>query len=460
MGILSRRRVLQGLGVGAVAALSGCADDPIVPTPPPSPGTATPTAFPFRPGDSLEVEAAVFDGAFGTDYVREAGDALAEQYAGISVTITPVTSVSGELAARFDDGGTPPDLLDNSGPGAFPLASMVDDFEDLTALLLSTSADGTVLGDTLTENATAPGLIGQKQVAINYALSVYGLWHSATRFAAEGWTMPATWDAMLTLGEEARSSDTYLFVYGEDSADYYQELAITSAIKEGGHEVRIALDNLADGAWHHPAVAGVLAQLEACVSEGYVLDGGAGHVAAQAQWSQQDRALLYPAGSWIAREMDGRMAADFEMTVSPVPTLTSSPALPPAAAHLTPTEAFVVPTNSANPEGGKELLRSLLSLPVAENFVRANLTPTVVRSSVPADLTSTALTSQTRVIADAGDAIFTWRFPSYYGLNAQQNVLWNAFFAGRLTAATLAERLQDLSDEAAADPEFERYTVS
>ena len=65
--------------------------------------------------------------------------------------------------------------------------------------------------------------------------------------------------------------------------------------------------------------------------------------------------------------------------------------------------------------------------------------PTVVRNSVPADLSSSALTSQTRMIADAGDDLFSWRFATHYGLNADLNPLWAQFLDGRLSAEALAE---------------------
>ncbi|NHB85238.1 hypothetical protein G7085_13020 [Tessaracoccus sp. HDW20] len=77
---------------------------------------------------------------------------------------------------------------------------------------------------------------------------MYGIWHSAATFASQGWAVPTVWDEMFELGEKARSLDTFLFVWGDDAAHYYQELAISSAIKEGGDEVRLALDNLEEGA--------------------------------------------------------------------------------------------------------------------------------------------------------------------------------------------------------------------
>lgn len=148
------------------------------------------------------------------------------------------------------------------------------------------------------------------------------------------------------------------------------------------------------------------------------------------------------------------------MTAAPVPTLTSSPKLPISAIHSTPTEPFLVPAKAANPDGGKALLRAMLEPSVAQEFARTNLMPTVVRNSVPTDLQSSALTSQTRLLADAGDHVFTWRFGDYYGLTAQQGQLWGRFLSGQLTAMSLAQQLQALSDKVRSDPSVERYTAS
>ena len=52
------------------------------------------------------------------------------------------------------------------------------------------------------------------------------------------------------------------------------------------------------------------------VKAGYFEPGGAGtqFTAAQAQWSNDQEALLYPSGSWIENEMKKTTKADFKMT--------------------------------------------------------------------------------------------------------------------------------------------------
>ncbi|MEZ5086872.1 MAG: hypothetical protein R2722_11700 [Tessaracoccus sp.] len=45
----------------------------------------------------------------------------------------------------------------------------------------------------------APRHLDSNLVAINYVLTVYGLWYSASLFS-RGAGAPSTWDAMLSLG--------------------------------------------------------------------------------------------------------------------------------------------------------------------------------------------------------------------------------------------------------------------
>ena len=463
---LSRRHLLAGLAAGAVAPLAACQPDPPAPstsgtpTPTATPApTATPSALPFGLVTPSTVEAVIFDGAFGTAYAAAAATQLEAAHDGVSVRIRPTKDVTAELGHLFDGSSTPPDLVDNSGAGKLPIAKIADQLATLDDVIAADNLEGLPIADTLYSGVLDDGTYNDRLIAINYALAVYGLWYSARAFAAGGRAVPTTWDDMFVLGEESARDGQHLFVWGEGAAGYYQELAIASAIKEGGHDVRRALDNLEADAWGHPAVMGVLEALESCVAEGFVLDGGP-YLEAQARWSRDGAALLYPSGAWIAHEMADSAPEDFGFTVAPVPTLTAAPTLPIAAVHAAPTEQFVVPKDAANPAGGMELLRVLLSEQAATEFSRVNLIPTIVRGSVPDDVASPSLASQTRLLADAGEDVFSWRFETYYGLGSASNDHWSAFLRGRASAVELAERLQGLTDSVRNDPSIDRYTVS
>ena len=70
------------------------------------------------------------------------------------------------------------------------------------------------------------------------------------------------------------------------------------------------------------------------------------------------------------------------------------------------------------------------------------------------------MTAVALLLADAGEDVFTWRFNDYYGLNVEQGELWARFLSNQLSAASLAEQLQEITDRVRNDPKVERYTVS
>ena len=91
----------------------------------------------------------------------------------------------------------------------------------------------------------------------------------------------------MALGAKAKEKGKYLFVWGKEAATYYQTMAIASAIKEGGDDVRLALENLKPDCWSQPAMQAVFTALEKIIDAGYFKPGGSGtqFTAAQAQWS-------------------------------------------------------------------------------------------------------------------------------------------------------------------------------
>jgi N-acetylglucosamine transport system substrate-binding protein len=309
----------------------------------------------------------------------------------------------------------------------------------------------------------APGTFDGKLAALNYVLTVYAVWYSASLFEQNGWTPPETWDDAIALGAEAKKAGKYLFLWGKEAATYYQTLAIGSAIKQGGDEVRLALENLQPDCWSLPAVQGVFEAMGEIVSAGYMKPGGSGtqFTAAQAQWSNNEDALLYPSGSWIENEMKDQTKPDFQMTGFPEMILSSDSAMPYTAMHSTAGEPFVIPSQAKNVAGGKELLRTMLSKAAATNFAKEKLAPTIVKDTVPADgFGSTALVSQSKMLTDAGTDVFTWGFVDLYGMNVDQLVVWNSFLAGDSSVAELTSGLQEITDKVREDDSIKKIEVT
>ena len=426
-----------------------------------SAGDAKSDTNPFGMTEKSTVEAVIFNGGYGFDYVTFAADVVQKNQAGSTVTVKPSTQIAQELQPRFV-GGNPPDLIDNSGANSIGLSTIADQLEDLSDVFEAKNLEGTAIKDTLYPGVESPGTIDGKLVAINYVQTVYAVWYSGALFEANGWAPPKTWDEAIALGAEAKAKGKFLFLWGKEAATYYQTLAISSAIKEGGDEVRLALENLKPGCWSLPAVQGVFKALETIIKNGYMKPGGGGtqFTAAQAQWSNDEAALLYPSGSWIENEMKKQTKADFKMTGAPEMTLTSGSKLPYTALHSAAGEPFVVPSKGKNVAGAKEVLRTMLSKEAATNFAKTKLSPTIVKGTVPEDgFGSTALQAQGKMLADAGDDVFTWNFTDVYGTNQDSLVPWNAFLSGQIDAAELTKQLQSIADKIAKDSSVKKVEV-
>ncbi|ACQ82237.1 extracellular solute-binding protein family 1 [Beutenbergia cavernae DSM 12333] len=465
---IHRRTILQaGIATAAVFPLlaacatgGGSGDDDEETTEPT--GDVDPDN-PFNVPADVEVDTVIFDGGYGIDYVEFAADLFEQLHEGSSVAVAPSTQIATEMQPRFV-GGNPPDLIDNSGAQAMGFNTILEQLEDLNDVFDAPNLEGEIIRDTVYAGSELPGTFNDKFVAINYVLTVYGVWYSGSLFDENGWTPPTTWDEAKELGAAAAEQDLKLFVWGQEAATYYQTLAVDSAIIEAGDELRLALENLQPDCWSHEALQDVFAALKEIVDLGYFVPGGSGtqFTAAQARWSNDRQALLYPSGSWIENEMnkENQVAEGFEMKGVATWPLSSSSAMPAGTLHSTAGEPFVVPTDANSVESGKEMIRIMLSREAAENFARSKLAPTIVMDTVPEDgFGSTALVSQQEMLAAAGENKFTWNFVGTYGMNQEQLVIWNSFLDGAKSVDDLTSELQAITDRIREDDSIEKIEV-
>lgn len=460
----SRRHLLHGgLATAALATLAGCAvggsnnganskADKV----------KTTEQNPFGISTSSTIDAVIFDGGYGYDYVTFSGTQLTKQFPKIQVEVNASTTIAQQLQPRFV-GGNPPDLVNNGGAGQIGLNTILDQLEPLDDLFAAKNYEGDTIADTLYPGVKDPGTFSGKFLVMNYAMTVYALWYSRTLFDELGLTEPRTWDDLLGLGAKAKEQGKYLFVWGKEASTYYQTLAIDSAIKQGGHEVRLGLENLTPDCWSHPALQEVFGMLESCVSQGYFMPGGAGtqFTAAQAKWSNDREVLFYPSGGWIENEMKKATSANFQMIGCATPTLTSTPQLPHTAMRSAAANPFLVPSKGKNVAGGKELMRAMLSKEAASNFSRTRLTPTIVKGLIPDDgFGSTALRSQSQMLDAAGSDVFNYNFEKLYGMGPDQRTIWNSFLSGQWNVKELTKALQAVTDGIAKDDAIKKIPVT
>ena len=461
-----RRTLLRGaLATAALAPFAGTLASCGSSSGGSSGGTAAKSATnPFGLAPTSSVEAVIFNGGYGYDYVTFAASQVKKQkdFTGVTIKVTPSTQIAQQLQPRFV-GGNPPDLIDNSGANAIGFSTIQQQLETLDSVFEANNYEGTKILDTLYPNVKTPGTFGGKFIAMNYVMTVYGMWYSASLFQQNGWTVPKTWDEMIALGAKAKAKGKYLLVWGKEAATYYQTMAVDSAIKEGGDEVRLALENLKPKCWSLPQIQSVFTALGEIVKKGYFVPGGAGtqFTAAQAKWSNDEQAILYPSGGWIENEMKDATKSGFQMTGAPEPTVTSNPTMPYESLRAAAGEPYVVPSQANNVAGGKEILRAMLSKAAATNFSKTRLAPTIVKGLVPPDgFGSTALVSQTKMLDAAGSNTFNYQFVDYYGMNTDQLVVWNSFLSGQTDVAGLTKGLQAITDKIANDPSVKKQKVT
>jgi N-acetylglucosamine transport system substrate-binding protein len=187
---------------------------------------------PFGLGTTSSVEAVIFNGGYGYDYVKFAADKVKKQkdFTGVTLKVSPSTQIAQQLQPRFV-GGDPPDLIDNSGANAIGFSTIQQQLETLDDVFEANNYEGTKILDTLYPNVKTPGTFGGKFIALNYVMTVYGIWYSAALFQQNNWTAPQTWDEMIALGAKAKAKGKYLLVWGKEAATYYQTMAVNSAIK-------------------------------------------------------------------------------------------------------------------------------------------------------------------------------------------------------------------------------------
>jgi N-acetylglucosamine transport system substrate-binding protein len=465
-GRLDRRTLLRGaLATAAIApltsVLAACAGSSSNDNSNKPSGKKSDTN-PFGLADKSTVEAVIFNGGYGYDYVTFAADQVKKEFSGTTIKVSPSTKIATELQPRFV-GGNPPDLIDNSGADLIGFSTIADQLETLDDVFDANNYEGTKIADTLYPNVKATGTYDNRFVGLNYVMTVYAVWYSASLFEQNGWTPPKTWDEALDLGAKAKAKGKYLWVWGKEAATYYRTLTVDSAAKEGGDEVRLALENLEPKAWSHPAIQAVLTSLGEMVKQGMFVPGGAGtqFTAAQAKWSQNQQALLYPSGGWIENEMKNATKPDFKMTGIPEMVVSDKPAMPYEAIRAAAGEGFIVPTKAKNPAGGKEILRAMLSKDAATNFSKTRLAPTIVKGIVPADgFGSSALVSQTNMLDAAGDNVFNFQFYDYYGTNTDELVVWNSFLSGDLDVKGLTKAVQNIFDKVANDSSVKKLKIT
>lgn len=420
---------------------------------------------PLGVNESAPLEIVIFDGGFGTKYAEDAKAVYEKTYPKAQIKFSSTQKIRSQLQPRFN-GGTPPDLIDNSGAEQMDMGVLVGkkQLTDLTPLLDAASIDdpGKKVRDTL-----RPGIIEMGQFdgdpvwIMYYAYTVYGVWYSGTALEKLDATYPENWDDMLALCAKAKKKGIAGWTYA-GKHPYYLPFSLYPFIaKIGGREVLDKIDNLEPNAWSDPAVKAAFEAYYELFKKGYILKGtpGIDHIQSQTAWTQ-GKALFIPNGSWVENEAAKTMPADFKLAVGAPSGLDSSDKLPFGTIWASGGEPFIVPKSAKNPDGGMEQLRIMLSEASSKNFTQSVKSLTALNGGTDGIELTPGLTSASAALAKAGENVVNPRLQDWY-VKLQKEQIGVAglgeMMAGRATPAETIKKIQGFADAAAKDQSIKHY---
>lgn len=468
---LTRRSLIKTAAVGAALAgtggLSACVASGGTPPPGGAPSSAPgeQTADnPLGADKKLPLEVVIFNGGYGDQYGKEHVELYNAWAGGAVAKMSSTVKIASTLQTRFA-GGNPPEVIDNAGADLMPTATLVADNQlaDLTPLLDAPSVDdpNVKIRDILMPGAIVNGSYDGVMRQLPYVFAGWGFWYSKPLFEEKGWAPVKTWDDFLALCDKIKSTGLAPFVHTGVHTQYMDTILDTLAIKHGGVDILLNMDNLRPDGWDNESVLAAATAVRQLHDEGYIMDGAEGldHTTSQAQWLQ-GRAAMIPCGSWLENEMRKQIPSGFDMVMQPVPSLTADDKLPFEALYGGPGENFIIAENAKNKLGGMQYLRLMLSNEAGAKF--AELTGSLIATKT-ASSNLTNPTSALKSVADAtkaaGDNIFSLNFAVWYSAlsDARKREMAN-LINGRTTPDQYCAAMQKAADEVASDPKVKKFT--
>ncbi|MET8001380.1 N-acetylglucosamine/diacetylchitobiose ABC transporter substrate-binding protein [Nonomuraea glycinis] len=461
---ITRRALLRAAAIAPVAgALAACATPQSQAPASSAAPLATSAANPFGVDAKKPLEVWIFDGGFGDAYATDIHQPLFKtKYPDAAIKHNTTKEITKVLQPRFA-GGNPPDVIDNSGANAMDMGALAQDgqLQDLTPMLDAPSWDDPAVKvrDILDPAVVEFGTYDGKFSVLGYVNYIHGIWYSQKAFRDNGWTVPTTWDEFLKLCETIKKSGKMApFTYAGKHPQYLYEPLLTMAAKIGGNEVLVNIDNLEDGAWSsEPMKTAATAWAE--VGAKYLMEGTAGldHVQTQTAQNKYQVAML-PSGSWLENEQKTTTPDDFEYGMFPIPDFTASDKMPHGTLHTQPGESFIVPSKGANPQGGMEYLRAMLSKKAAGDFSELVRTVSVVKGAGEGRELSPGAKSATAAIAAAGANTVYYRWRTWYAqLHDEAVAATGQLMSGGVTPEEYVQRLQKKADEIKNDSSIKKY---
>ena len=437
-----------------------------------TPAATFDTSNPLGIDPSAPLNPYIFNGGLGIAYAENVNKLYNQIY---PESVGKINFESGvglgqALQPRFV-GGTPPDVIDNSGSGNLDQTGLADQGKlyDLAPLMNAPAFDtpNAKWVDTLIPGSMETGVLDGKQLWIPLSYGVTGMWVSGKLMQDHGLTYPKTWDAFMQMCEDIKNQlGIAPFVTTGVHTQYMRGFVFDQLIyKSGGLPAIGAIDNLEDNAWKSETVKAAAAACRSLAEKGYMLQGweGLDHIQSQNAWFNGQGVFL-PCGSWLENEsgvssLGSQAAVDtFMMQENPIPSLTTSDALPFEAISASAGENYLVPADAKNPKGGMEWIRMLLSKTGAAYYSQTTRTLSTVVGAADNIDAGPAFASQKQVLKAAGaNTLQTYYGTWYVDLNKATHDAMFQLMTLQATVDEFCQTCQDAADQIAQDDSITKH---
>ena len=404
--------------------------------------------------DNKELNIAVFEGGFGSDYWYAVIDAFEEEYPGVTVNMQISPTIADTVRPQIASGNVP-DFLVLNGESYSVITSLITErgLLDITDVF-----EGKALGsdevlkdkilDGLLESGTCSPYGDGKiyQAPLNGAPT--GLIYNKTQFEQQGWEVPVTWEEFFSLGDVAKEQGISLFTYQGIYPSYLQYMLLPSIASAVGTEGFKKITSYEEGSVIDSAAVDVLKDFERMADDGYILPGTVALNHTQSQQEQMmGKAIFIPCGTWIESEMSDAPRTDgYEFAMAPAPVMKDGDTRYVSVAM----ETMSIPAAAKNPELAKEFLRFLYTDDAIKLFAeKANgVGPTKDATEMVKDMISDSMYNMYGIFNEEGVVAIV---PSF-DVQAQGSKidlvgeLWNPasdVVNGTMTAEEWAESIED-----------------
>ncbi|PZG13883.1 carbohydrate ABC transporter substrate-binding protein [Nonomuraea aridisoli] len=320
---------------------------------------------------------AALEGGYGRDMYTQVIQAYETAHPDVDVQLQISKSIEDEITPNMKAGRYPDVVVLGQGRKAALTETLVKDkaLEDLTPVL-----QANVPGESQTVSAKLiDGIIGNLNTNPygddkTYLMPMYyaptGLVYNKGLFEEKGWEVPATWDEMWALGEEAKKEGIALFTY--PTAGYLDSFFFALLADVGGEQFYTDVMTYKQGVWQTPQAKQVLDIATKLLS--YAAPTTVGYANEQDFTKNQqsildNKALFMPNGTWIVGEMaDAPREDGFAWGLTPLPAVSEG-----GKRYITTSvESVWVPSAAKNKDAAKDFVAYLYSDAAAKIFAQSN----------------------------------------------------------------------------------------